>query len=84
MTLYMRCVYRTPMSTNWLPNEKTKVAEAAGLKLRELTDFLAGRRNFSVEKARELEAASILVLGVSRKVPAAAWLRLEKHPALGK
>lgn len=69
------------MSNHWLPNEKTKVAEAAGLNLRELTDFLAGRRNFSVEKARELEAASITVMGLNRKIPAAAWLRLEKHPA---
>lgn len=72
------------MNIYWLPNEKTKVAEAAGLKLRELTDFFAGRRNFSAGKARELEAASITVLGLGRRVPAAAWLRIEKHPATEK
>lgn len=72
------------MNTYWKPNEKTKVAKAAGLKVRELTDFFSGRRNFSAKKARELEAASITVLGYSRRIPTLAWLGLEKHPATEK
>lgn len=70
---------------HWLYGEKAALAKAAGLSEQQaLTDFLAGRKNFSVKNARRLEAASIIVRGPERKIPAAAWLRLEDHPALEK
>jgi len=84
LTWYTQNVYQARMSDTyfWKRGEKTTVAESAGLELRELTDFLAGRRGFSLNVARKLEAATTLVLGVNRRVPAAAWLRVEEHPAI--
>jgi plasmid maintenance system antidote protein VapI len=70
--------------TFWNPGEKTRVAQAAGLALRELTDLIGGRKNVSVARARKLEAATRTVLGDWRTVPAAAWLRLETHTAMEK
>ena len=71
--------------SHWLYGEKAALAKAAGLSEQQaLTDFFAGRKNFSVKTARRLEAASIIVRGPERKISASAWLRLEVHPALGK
>jgi hypothetical protein len=71
---------------NWLYGEKAALAKAAGLSKKrpqqEITDFIAGRKNFSVKRAQRLEAASYIVRGPERVIPAAAWLRLEQHPAL--
>lgn len=67
----------------WNPGEKAALARAAKLQQRELSDFLAGRKKrFSVERAQRLEAASLLVLGANRMIPAAAWLRMERHNAV--
>lgn len=67
----------------WKPGEKAALARAAGLYSQsKLTDILAGRKRCSVTTAQRLEAASLLVLGAGRKVPASSWLRLEPHPAL--
>lgn len=67
----------------WLYGEKAAVAKAAGLSEQQrLTDFLAGKTDFSVKTAKRLEAASYIVRGPDRVIPAAAWLRLEEHPAL--
>lgn len=70
-------------NTFWKPGEKAALARAAGMYSQsKLTDILAGRKNCSVTMAQRLEAASLLVLGAKRKVPAASWLRVEPHPAL--
>lgn len=70
-------------NTYWLYGEKAALAKAARLRDQQtISDFLAGRLNFSVRTARRLEAASYIVRGPDRVIPAAAWLRLEKHPAL--
>lgn len=70
---------------NWLYGEKAAMAKAAGLKDQQsLSDFLAGQRNFSVKRARRLEAASYIVRGPERVIPFLAWLRQEPHPALEK
>lgn len=70
-------------NSHWLYGEKAALAKAAGLSEQQaITDFLAGRKNFSVKAARRLEAASYIVRGADRMIPASAWLRLEKHPAL--
>lgn len=71
--------------THWKYGEKARLAEVAGIKdQQQLTDFIAGRKNFSVKRARRLEAASYIVRGPDRAIPFLAWLRQEKHPALEK
>jgi hypothetical protein len=67
----------------WKTGEKSQLARAAGLGVRKITDIIAGRLNVSPKRAQLLEAASVLVCGYDRRIPAAAWLRLEKHPAFG-
>lgn len=79
---YWYCTCHAMRNTFWHRGEKVLVAKAAGLELRELTDLISGRRNVGVMRARRLEAATLTVLGEDRCVPAAAWLRLEKHPAM--
>ena len=70
---------------DWLYGEKAALAKAAGLKDQQsISDFLAGRRDFSVKRARRLEAASYIVRGPKRVIPFLAWLRQEQHPALEK
>jgi plasmid maintenance system antidote protein VapI len=66
----------------WFNGEKAALARAAGMKQRELNNFARGSRKFSVEMARVLEDASARVLGETRRIPAAAWLRLEGHPLI--
>lgn len=83
--MYTFKVYMVSMNNDnlWRYGEKAALAKAAGLSEQQvLTDFLRGDKNFSVAAARRLEAASIIVRGYDRSIPAAAWLRLEKHPAL--
>ena len=71
--------------SHWLYGEKAALAKAAGLSEQQaLTDFFAGRKNFSVKTARRLEAASYIVRGPKRVIPFLAWLRQEQHPALEK
>ena len=65
----------------WAFGEKSKVSQAAGILPQHLSLILSGDRQVSVQMARRLEAATILVLGNMRRVPAGAWLRLEGHPA---
>lgn len=68
----------------WNTGEKSRLAAASHLKLRQVVDIIAGRLNVSPKRAQVLEAASLLVLGRDRRIPLAAWLRLESHPALKK
>ena len=69
----------------WIKGEKSEVARAAGIELRELTDFLAGRKQrFSVKRAQRLEAATLSVLGASRRISVSVWLRVDDHPILRK
>jgi len=65
----------------WNYGEKAKVARAAGMSPQALNDILSGVRPCGRKRARKLEAASLLVLGESRAVPAAAWAKYTDHPA---
>lgn len=68
----------------WQYSEKSKVAKAAGISRQLMNDYSLGSRSMSVKRARKMEAATLLVLGEGRVVPAVAWLGLEKHPAIGR
>jgi len=67
----------------WNAGEKSRLAKAAQLELRQVVDIVAGRLNVSPKRAQVLEAASLLVLGRDRMIPFSAWLRVQSHPALG-
>lgn len=69
--------------TFFLPGEQAELARKAGLPAKRVWEYLNGKP-VSVKRARLLEAASLLALGRTRVIPAAAWLGLEKHPALKK
>lgn len=66
----------------WNHGEKARVAELAGVSPQALSDILSGNRDCGRDRAQRLEAATIIVLGTARRVPAAAWAGLEVHPAL--
>ena len=77
--------YVSAMETQnfWNFGEKSRLARVAGIDPSNLSRVLVGERIISLRMARKLEAASISVLGLRRAIPAACWLGLEAHPALG-
>lgn len=66
----------------WRSGEQKLVADEIGISDAVLCSIVNGRCVVSEKRARKLEAATTLVLGVNRRVPAAAWLRIEEHPAI--
>lgn len=66
----------------WERGEKARVARAARMSPQQLNDILMGTRPCGLKRARRLEAATLLVLGEGRVVPATAWVRLADHAAL--
>jgi hypothetical protein len=65
----------------WNHGEKKLVAEAAKMSPQALNDILSGAQPCGRDRARRLEAATLLVLGGKRVVPAAAWAGFIDHPA---
>ena len=66
----------------WNRGEKARVARAAHMSPQNLHDILKGTQACGLKRARRLEAATLLVLGEGRVVPAAAWVGLIEHEAL--
>ena len=66
----------------WNHGEKARVARAARMSPQNLHDILKGTQTCGLKRARRLEAATLLVLGESRVVPATAWVGLAEHVAL--
>lgn len=71
-------------TTNFLkPGEQADLARKAGLAPQRIWEYLNGKA-MSPKRARLLETASVSALGYDRRIPAAAWLGLENHPAIKK
>ena len=66
----------------WNRGEKARVARTAGISPQALNDILSGAQPCGRDRARRLEAATLLVLGKNRVVPAAAWAGFVEHEAL--
>ena len=66
----------------WNHGEKARVARMAGITPQALNDILSGTQPCGRDRARRLEAATLLALGKDRVVPAAAWARFVEHPAI--
>lgn len=78
---------RLPISPmEWKDGQKSKVAEAADLKLPEFSNILHGRRRPSPDLAEKLEEATEKVLGKGKRIPAHFWVFRKKftHPLLPK
>jgi hypothetical protein len=85
LTVFPRGGYGRIMKSDfWNYGEKAKVARAAGIPAPALSDILSGVRGCGLGRARRLEAATALVLGKSRMIPAAAWIGLEEHSEIKK
>lgn len=64
----------------FLPGEQAELARKAGIKPQRIWAYLNGKP-MSVKRAQMLENASSLALGYDRRIPTAAWLGIERHPA---
>ena len=70
------------MAKYWEINEKGRLAEEIGISRQYLSDILARRRRVSVSRAKALQYASAMVLGIERAIPWAVWADpMAEHPA---